>query len=179
MKTVGKHGCRIRSNVVFLLIILKAQVQVRAQSIFVGTSTAHVKTYDGILLPVFLQLHNLQSFEQVFSSFKVRLQRINKHRLAESTWAAQVVILIPQVYHVPYNVALVHVEIVLLSDNFERLNAYWQSPKSAVCHICCLLFALFMPYICEDTFKNDNLQTFVIIYLLYKIKLLFLWKTLI
>ena len=28
-------------------------------------------------------------------------------------------------------------------------------------------------------FKNDNLQTFVIIYLLYKIKLLFLWKTLI
>ena len=34
-----------------------------------------------------------------------------------------------------YYFALVHVEIVLLSDYFKRLNAYWQSPKSIVCQI--------------------------------------------
>lgn len=161
MKAVCKHGARIGSNVVFLLIILKAQVQVRAQSLFVGSSTAHVKTYDWILLPFFLHLHYLQPIEQVFSSLKVRLQRIDKYRLAESTWAAQVVILIPQVDHVPYDVALVHVEIVFLSDYFKRLNAYWQSPKSVVCHICCLLLALYLrryalnrnlPNFCKDLF---------------------------
>ena len=144
VETIGKHGSWIWSNVVFLLIILEAQVQVRAQSVFVGTSTAHVETYDRILLPVFLQLHNLQSFKQVFSSFKVRLQRIDKHRLAEPTRAAQVIILFSQVYHVPYDVALVHVEVVFLPDNLERLNANRQSPESVVCHIC----VSYLPCLC-------------------------------
>ena len=152
MEAVGKHGSRVWSNVVLLLVVLKAQVQVRAQSIFAGSSTAHVKTDDVILLPVFIQLHNLQSFKQVFSSFKIRLQGIDKYRLAESTWAAQVVVLISQVHHVPYDVALIYVEIVLLSDYFERLNAYGQSSIFVVCHISpSPIFILFLPYICEDT----------------------------
>ena len=56
---------------------------------------------------------------------------------------------------------------------------YWSfSWLKLQCTIICTV-VLFISYICEDTFKNDNLQTFVIIYLIYKIKLLFLWKTLI
>ena len=65
------------------------------------------------------------SVKQVFPSFKVCLQRIDKHGLAESAWAAQVVVLFAAIYQFPYYVALVNIEIIVFSDFLERLNAYW------------------------------------------------------
>ena len=68
IKTVCKLGCRIRSDIVFLLIRFKADIEIRLDSLGTGTATAHVKSDNRILIPFLFHLHDFETFEEILSA---------------------------------------------------------------------------------------------------------------
>lgn len=123
IKAVGKLGGRIGSDGILLFVESKSQIQVRTQGFCIGASTAHVESNHGICLPILLQIHDFESFEEFLSSFEVTLERINEHRLSESARTAQVIILFAFVRQIPNDVSLINIEIVFFSYLVERLYA--------------------------------------------------------
>lgn len=52
IKAVGKLRCRVGRYGIYLLIRLKAQIEIRADFIGTGSTTAHIESDDWILLPI-------------------------------------------------------------------------------------------------------------------------------
>ena len=93
IKSVCEFGSWICYDGIHLLVFLESLVQVRTKRASIGSPSAHVESNNRVLFPFLLQLHDFQSFEELFSSFEVSLECINKHRLTESARTAQVIIL--------------------------------------------------------------------------------------
>ena len=76
IKAVGKLRCRIRRYGIFLLIRFKAQIEIRADFISAGTTTAHVESDDWILFPIIFDIHDFETFEEFLSATKIGFQGI-------------------------------------------------------------------------------------------------------
>lgn len=78
---------------------------------------------DWVLLPLRLQVHNLESFEKFFLAFEVGVQRGGQQALAEPARAAEEderTLL----GHLPYQICFVDIDIVFLSQPFKGLDSH-------------------------------------------------------
>ena len=116
VEAVGKLSCRLRRNAIFLLQVVESIVQIRPQRVRRCSRTAHVEPDDGALHPLFFQLHDPQSLEEVLLAQKVGFERIDEQRLAKAARTTQVVILLSPVGKLPDDVCLVNIKVFSLSD---------------------------------------------------------------
>jgi hypothetical protein len=72
------------------------------------SATAHVESDDRVVLSLLFQFHYFQTFEKLLLSLKVGLEGIDKNRLTEAAWAAQVIILLSSVGKLPNDIGLVN-----------------------------------------------------------------------
>ena len=71
IKTVGELGGRLWRNTIFLLVFIKADIEIRNDAVCRSSSTAHIKTDNGILLPVILKVHDLQTIKEFSTPLKI------------------------------------------------------------------------------------------------------------
>ena len=71
IEAVGKLGGRFGHNVIFLLVFAKADIEIRNDAVCRSSSTAHIKTDNGILLPVILKVHDLQTIKEFSTPLKI------------------------------------------------------------------------------------------------------------
>ena len=85
--------------------------------------TTHVQMNHRVLLPLLLQVHDLQSLEQLALTAEIGVQRGGEQRLAEAARAAQENVggIVGQL---PYQVGLVNIDIALLDNSLECLYPY-------------------------------------------------------
>lgn len=76
---------------------------------------------DWVLLPLRLQVHNLESFEKFFLPFEVGVQRGGQQALAEPTGTTEEDEF--HAGHLPHQVCFVDINVVALSDFRKGLDA--------------------------------------------------------
>ena len=111
---------------------------------------AHVEPQHRVAGPLPLQSLNGQSFEQLLASLEIGLQRGDQQRLAEAAGAAQEYILRRSMSQLIDKVGLIHIQVILLSQFREGLDAHRATLQLLSFHNRSDLFC----YRCEDRKNN-------------------------
>ena len=116
LESYGKRTILAHDYLVLRLQGMENIVQIASHTFWFCSGLAHVEPDDRALHPLFLQLHDPQSLEELLLAQKVGFERIDEQRLTKTARTTQIIIRVVSVGKTPDNIRLVNIKVSILSD---------------------------------------------------------------
>ena len=116
LESYGKRTILAHDYLVLRLQGMENIVQIASHTFWFCSGLAHVEPDDRALHPLFLQLHDPQSLEELLLAQKIGFERIDQQRFAKAARTTQIIIRVVCVGKTPDNIRLVNIKVSILSD---------------------------------------------------------------